>query len=133
MSRSVDLFIESPKLIEDLVSDMARLTRLTPAPGAQPGTWSFDEGEVHTELRAHPYVDDGDLVLERYQFALSARVRAGKRTADSAEASFLRVVGEALRKADIPALLVHDLQYHDQAASPRPAAVERSDGEAAAS
>jgi hypothetical protein len=114
MSRSVDLFIESPKPIEDFVSDLARFTRLTPTPGELPGTWSLEEGEVHAELRVHPYIDDGELVLERYQFALSTRVPDRTRPADSAEANFLRVVAEALRKGQIPSLLVHDLQYRDR-------------------
>ena len=114
MSRSVDLFIRSAQPIEEFVSALSRATGVVPTPGALPGTWSVEEGGVHAELRSHPYVDGGDLVLERYQYALSARVGDGTRPADSAEANFLRVVGEALRKAGIASLLVHDLQYRDR-------------------
>lgn len=117
MSRSIDLFIQCPKPIEEVASEVARLTGLTLKPGSLPGTWSLDEQEVHAELRAHPYIDDGDLVLERYQYALSSRVANGTRLADSAEAALLRLVSEALRKVAVPSLLVHDLQYRDRAGS----------------
>jgi hypothetical protein len=114
MSRSVDLFIQSTKPIEEFVSALGRAAGVVPTPGALPGTWSVEKGGVHAELRAHPYVDGPDLVLERYQYALSARVGDGSRPADSAEANFLRVVGEALRKSGMASLLVHDLQYRDR-------------------
>lgn len=129
MSRSIDLFIQCARPIEEVASEISRLARLSLKPGALPGTWSLDEGEVHAELRAHPYVDDGDLVLERYQYVLSARVAAGTRQTESAEASLLRVVSEALHKAGIAALLVHDLQYREQ---PRAAGDTGAEGTEAA-
>lgn len=113
MSRSIDLFIECPKPIEEVASEVARLTGMDLQPSDQPGTWSLDEQGVHAELRAHPYVDDGDLMLRRYQYALSSHVSNGTRLADSAEAALLRLVSEALRKVAVPSLLVHDLQYRD--------------------
>lgn len=115
MSRSVDLFVQCDRPIEEAAAEIARLTSLTLKPGSMPGTWSLDEGDVHAELRAHPYIDDGDLMLERYQYALSSRVATGQRLNDSAQASLLRVVSEALRKGGIASLLVHDLQYRDRA------------------
>ncbi len=118
MSRSIDLFIRSPKTIDEVAPEMARLTGLTVAPGQVPGTCSLDEGGVHAELRSHPYIDDGELLLERYQYALSARVPEGSRPADSKEANLLRVVSEALRKGGIESLLVHDLQFRDRGAGP---------------
>ena len=120
MSRSIDLFIQCPKPIEDVASDVARLTGMDLTPGALPGTWSLDEEGVHAELRAHPYVDDGDLVLERYQYALSSRVPNETRLTDSSEAAMLRLVSEALRKVAVPSLLVHDLQYRDRPRSEEP-------------
>lgn len=114
MSRSIDLFIQSPKPVDEFVAALAQHTHLTPSPGAMPGTWSVEEGEVHAELRTHPYVDDGDPALARYQYALSARVGDATRPVDSAEANFLRVVGEALRSGGMGSLLVHDLQYRDR-------------------
>lgn len=122
MSRSIDLFIQCPKPIEEVASEVARLTGMDLEPGDLPGTWSLDEESVHAELRAHPYVNDGDLVLERYQYALSSRVSNDTRLADSSEAAMLRLVSEALRKVSIPSLLVHDLQYRDREISGEAAA-----------
>jgi hypothetical protein len=117
VSRSIDLFIQSPGPIEDVASQMASLAELELKPGELPGTWALDAGQVHAELRAHPYVDDGDLVLERYQYALSARVANTTRLADSAEAALLRLVSDSLRRAGMACLLVHDLQYRDHGPS----------------
>ena len=111
MSRSIDLFIECARPIEEVATEITRLTDIEMSPGGVPGTWSLEEGGVHAELRAHPYVDDGDLMLERYQYALSARVANGTRLADSTEATLLRLISEALRRDQIATLLVHDLQY----------------------
>lgn len=117
MSRSIDLFIQCTKPIDEIAAELARLTGMDVKPGSLPGTWSVDEDSVHAELRAHPYIDDGDLILERYQYALSSRVPNETRLADSAEAALLRLVSEALRKVSIPSLLVHDLQYRDRPGS----------------
>jgi len=113
VSRSIDLFIRSSKAIDEVVSDVTRLTELTFVPAGTTETWILDEGEVHAELRAHSFVDDGDLLLERYQYALSARVELGVRPADSKEAQILRRVSERLRNGAMESLLVHDLQYRD--------------------
>jgi hypothetical protein len=121
VSRSIDLFIRSPKTIDEVAPEVARLTGLAFSPGQLPGTCSLDEGGVHAELRQHPYIDDGELLLERYQYALSARVPEGTRPADSGAASLLRVVSEALRKGGIESLLVHDLQYRDRGPDTSPA------------
>lgn len=115
MSRSVDLFIDSPKSIEELAAEVARLTQLALTPGAVPGTWSLVEGDVHAELRAHPYVDDGELVFQRYRYALSARVREDIRLAASAQAALLRQVSESLHQAQMATLLVLDLQFRERA------------------
>lgn len=117
MSRSIDLFIECPKPIDEVASELARTTRMTLTPGTLPATWSLEEDGVHAELRAHPYIDDGDLVLERYQYVLSCRVSDGRRLTDSPEANLLRMVSEALHKEGIGSLIVHDLQYRDRVVS----------------
>lgn len=118
MSRSIDLFIRSPKPIDEVAPEVARLTGMTFTAGRVPGTCSVEEGGVHAELHSHPYIDDGELLLERYQYALSTRVPEGTRTADSSQASLLRMVSEALRKGGIESLLVHDLQYRDRVGPP---------------
>lgn len=117
MSRSVDLFIDSHDPIDQIAARIERLTRIGVRPGEVPGTWALDEGEVHADLRIHPFVDDGELVFERYRYALSSRVPHGIRPLDAPETVFLRLVSEALRGDGVPTLLVHDLQYRDPAAA----------------
>lgn len=130
MSRSIDLFIRSPKSLDEMAPDLSRITGFDLHPGSVPGTWSLDEGDVHAELRAHPYIDDGELVLERYQYALSARVEQGSRLVDSKEANLLRVVSEGLRQAHVESLLVHDLQYRDREGAPAGSAASPGAGPA---
>ena len=124
MSRSIDLFIDSARPIDDLAQEMSRLTRMALTPGRSPDTWCLQEGEVRAELRVHPFLPDRELAFDRYRYALSTRVDEGSRPADSAEASLLRVVSETLRKAGMASLLVHDLQYKDPAGSPEGPAPE---------
>lgn len=120
MSRSVDLFIDLEPPIESAAEAIRHASGLTLQPGDVPGTWSLDEGEVHAELHAHPYVDDGQLLLGRYRWALSCRVAHGLRLADAPETTLLRLVSEALHQAGVAVLLVHDLQYRDRVADPEP-------------
>lgn len=115
MSRSVDLFFDMEPPVEAVASELGRLTSFVLTPGEVPGTWLLEEGQIRAELHAHPYIDDGDLLLSRYRWALSCRVATGVRLADAAETTLLRLVCEALLRARIPALLVHDLQYRDAA------------------
>lgn len=132
MSRSIDLFIGWDGPVEALAEEIGSLTGLSMAPGALPGTWSMEEGDVRAELRAHPYGDDRDLLLRQFPFALSAWVGHDVRLADAPETNLLRVVSEALRRAGVTVLLVHDLQYRDppdhdpgtMGAGPRPSALE---------
>lgn len=125
MSRSIDLFIDSARPIDDLAQEMSRVTRMTLTPGTAPETWCLQEGEVSAELRVHPFVPDRELAFDRYRYALSARVSEGARPSESAEASLLRVVAETLRKEGMASLLVHDLQYRDPvSATPTPARPE---------
>ena len=114
MSRSIDLFIDCDRPIEEVAAELTRLTGLALTPGSIPGTWSMEEGGVHADLRAHPYVADDDLPFDSYRYALSARVAQGVRTSDSAEATMLRLIGESLHRGGISALLVHDLQYRER-------------------
>ena len=130
MSRSIDLFIDSARPIDDLAQEVSRLTRMTAAPGTAPDSWCFQEGDIRTELRVHPFLPDRELAFDRYRYALSARVPEGARPADSAEASLLRVVSETLRKGGMASLLVHDLQYKDSASAPASASVSTPEGPA---
>ncbi len=114
MSRSVDLFIDMEPPIEAVVGQISSLTDVGIDPGELPGTWSMHRGGVHAELHAHPYVDDGELLLSRYRWALSCRLDIGVRVADAPETVLLRLVSDALRKEGVATLLVHDLQYLDR-------------------
>lgn len=129
MSRSVDLFIDSTKPIDELAAEVSRAASVTLAPGELPGTWALDAQDVHAELHTHPYVDDGDLVLSRYRYALSARVAHDRRLADASETMLLRLVSESLRRSGIPSLLVLDLQYRDRGA---PASADGAAGDGTA-
>jgi hypothetical protein len=113
MSRSVDLFIAASGPVADLASTIGRLTGAEPSPGREPDTWLLTVGEVRAELHAHPYLDDGALLLRRYPFALSCRLSGAGRPADSAEVVMLRSVSDALRGEGVPSVVVHDLQYRD--------------------
>jgi hypothetical protein len=115
MSRSVDLFIRYDQSIQELATMVGRLMErdLTPGPGVD--TWVWQDGEVEVMLREHPYVDDGELLLSSYRFALSASVPNGVRLQDAKATEFLRRVADRLhRSGDIPVLLVLDLQYRDR-------------------
>ena len=128
MSRSVALFIDSARPIDDLAQQLAQLTRMTLSPGPSPETWCLQEGDLRAELRVHPFVPDRELAFDRYRYALSSRVPEGARPSDSAEASLLRVVSETLRKEGMASLLVHDLQYADTVGAARRTAPESPDG-----
>ena len=114
MSRSVDLFIDLEPPIESVAAEIQRRSDLALEPGEVPGTWSLEAGDVHAELHAHAYVDDGDLLLGRYRWALSCRLGHDVRPAAAAETSLLRLVAEALQQAGVAVLLVHDLQYRER-------------------
>lgn len=118
MSRSIDLFIESKKTAVEAAEQIGQLTGFTLTAGGEPDTWSLEEGGISAEFAANHYIDDGDLLLGRYGYVLSARVPSDVRLADAPETSLLRTVSEALHKGGMTTLLVHDLQYHDRVSSP---------------
>jgi hypothetical protein len=139
VSRSVDLFICYDQSIQELATAIGRLMEkeLTPGPGVD--TWVLQEGDVEVLLREHPYVDDGELLLSSYRFALSGSVPNDVRPQDAKTTEFLRRVADRLHRGDgVLVLLVLDLQYRDRAptASPtespasEPAVVASPDGAA---
>jgi hypothetical protein len=113
VSRSIDLFIDSDRPAQELAAEIERLTGLALRPGPGTDSWCLDQGDVHAELRVHPYLDDGHLRLEQYRFALSSRVSNDVRLVDAAETALLRMVSEALQGGGTTTLLVHDLQYRE--------------------
>lgn len=113
MSRSIDLFIDRERPIDEVALEVGRLTGLSLVPGDTPGTFVVEEGGVRAELGVHRFADDGDLVLEHFRFALTCRVPNDTRLSEAPETTLLRMVSEALQSGGIPTLLVHDLQYRD--------------------
>ena len=113
MSRSVDLFIQSDKTLEEVAGVLTQVTEKEVTEGSVPGTLVWSDGTIAADLRKHPYIDDGDLSFEEYTYALSARASGFKLT-DTPEAIALRRVADKLRGAGMRTLLVHDLQYKDR-------------------
>lgn len=114
MSRSVDLFIDADLPLERLAAELGQ--RLDAAVAEDPGSsrWRLQLGEVTAHLGPHPYVDDRDLLLSRYRYALSARVVGDEALPDAREATVLRRASQVLRR-ETPwrLLLVLDLHYRD--------------------
>ena len=112
MSRSIDLFIDAAAGLDDLASDLTRLTGnpLVPVPDAP--MWVMRHGDVVAELSEHRFADDVNLQLSRYRYCLNARVSPGGRLEQTGpEITSLRSVHAALREAGFPALIVWDLHY----------------------
>jgi hypothetical protein len=119
MSRSVDLFIRYDQSIQELAAAIGRLMEKELTPGPRVDTWVLQEGDVEVMLREHPYVDDGELLLSSYRFALSGSVPNDVRLQDAKTTELLRRVADRLhRGGGVPVLLVLDLQYRDRAPSP---------------
>ena len=123
MSRSVDLFIQSSLPIDELAPTIGGLIDRQLSPGPSTGSWVLSDGESEAVLRAHPYVDDGDLPFASYRYALSASVANGVRVQDAPVTDLLRRVADRLQRAGgMGVLMVLDLQYRDRpGAAPAPA------------
>jgi hypothetical protein len=123
MSRSVDLFIDADAPLEEVAASLSKLLGSPFAEGPGSRTWLLREGTVEAVLSCHPFVDDGELLLSRYRYALSARVANDVRIQDAPETALLRHVADRVQRGShLPALLVFDLQYREQGgrASQRP-------------
>lgn len=117
MSRSVDLFLDSPLELGELARRLGSVTDLTFTPEADGSGWITRTGQVVARLGPHHYVDDGDLLLSQYRYALSCRVGNDGRLTDSAEVDLMRRVLYILRnRTPLKLLLVLDLQYRDHPA-----------------
>jgi hypothetical protein len=115
MSRSVDLFIDADAPIDEVAANLGELLGSPLVQGPGPGIWLLQEGSVEAVLSRHPFLDDGDLLLSRYRYALSAQVSNSGRIQDAPETALLRHVADrVLRGSHLPALLVFDLQYRDR-------------------
>ena len=115
MSRSLDLFISSAAPLDELAATLAARTGLVPdaESGAGERGVALRDGDLCAVLHEHRFMDDGDLFLTRYRWALSMRTTVTGHLGLSAETALLRQVAAAL--ADHPVLLVLDLQYRAEA------------------
>ncbi|MBV9662265.1 MAG: hypothetical protein JO337_14025 [Acidimicrobiales bacterium] len=113
MSRSIDLFIDCDRAIDEVADEIRSLARMELRPGGDGTVWVLEEGGVRAELRVHPFLNDAELLLERYRYVLGTQVSNGTRLLDAAETALLRLVSEGMQKGGYATLLVHDLQYRD--------------------
>jgi hypothetical protein len=113
MSRSVDLFIGADASLDDVAEAIGSKCEVRMTADPEHSRWVMADGDRRAVLAPHRYLDDGELHLSRYPYALSAGVAAG-RPQDSAEAALLRRIGHRLQEAEgWPVLVVLDLQYRD--------------------
>ncbi len=109
MSRSVDLFISSGAPLEDLAATIAARAGLSVEGPSEEERIVLAEGDLRPVLHPHRFVDEDDLALSRYPYALSLRTTATGHLGMSPETALLRRVAAEL--ADHQVLLVLDLQY----------------------
>jgi hypothetical protein len=111
MSRFIDLFIESALALDDLASELTRLTGTPCLAAPDAPMWVLTDGDVVAELSEHRFVDDRNLKLSRYRYCLSARVGPDAAVDhNSPQTLSLRAVQATLRAARYSTLLVWDLQ-----------------------
>jgi hypothetical protein len=114
MSRSVDLFVASDLPIEEVAGQLGRAIGASFTPSPNGASYVLRDGKVVIEFGPHPYRDDGDLLLSRYAYALSACVPDDARPQDTPEAVVLRKIAQAVREKGLfRVLLVMDLQFRD--------------------
>ncbi|HWG74382.1 MAG TPA: hypothetical protein VG184_10055 [Acidimicrobiales bacterium] len=114
MSRSVDLFIDSPLELDALARCLGALMRIPFTPVTDRNIFELREGHTVAELGEHSYVDDGALRLSRYRYNLSARFSAAAAVNASPEVALVRHAAELVReRIGIPVLIVIDLEQRD--------------------
>ena len=115
MSRSVDLFIAAGAglTLDDVAGAIGSQCEIRLRAEPEESRWVLEEGDMRAHLSRHRYVDDGELLLSQYPYAVSSRLAAG-RPQDSAEAAWLRRIGHRLQETSgWSVLVVLDLQYRD--------------------
>jgi len=111
VSRCIDLFIDAPLQLGELVAELARLTGLVFSPDSDGCGYVTRQGDLVLSMGEHDFVDDRHLPLSNYRYDLYARVSTSH-VLDSPEAHLLRHVLSLLNaNGRYPALLVFDLQH----------------------
>ena len=114
MSRSVDLFIDSPLELDALARCLGALMRIPFTPVADGSVFELREGNTIAQLGEHSYADDGSLRLSRYRYDLSARFPADAAVNSSPEVALVRHAADLVReRIGIPVLVVIDLEHRD--------------------
>lgn len=117
MSRSVDLFIAAPESLDAVAAKIGELANANVGVGPG-GRWVVRDGETSATLCDHQYVDDGELLLSRYQYVLSGRTDSTSRPQDTPVAELLRRIASVLQcGTSWGVLLVLDLQYREKLAA----------------
>ena len=111
MQRSVDLFIAGEESLADLAASIRGRSELAVVERPDLGVWEVSDGDLTAQLHEHAFIDDDELPLTRYRYALSLHTATGGHLGTSAETSMLRRIAEDLD--DHRVLLVLDLQYRD--------------------
>ena len=121
MSRTVDLFLDSDRPLEQVAGELSQLTRLQLVALPDGSRFVLQDGDVHAYLAEHDFLDDDDLPLSEFRYVLSASVTKQGSLEDSPQLACLRRVNAALRAAtSVPSLLVIDLERPDEwSPSPR--------------
>lgn len=111
MSRSIDLFIDSPLVLDDFASELTRLTGKACVAVPDAPMWVLTDGDVVAELTEHHFANDRNLMLRKYRYCLSARLGPEAQLENSSpQVVSLRAIQAVLRSARYLTLLVWDLQ-----------------------
>ncbi len=115
MSRSVDVFIDSPLDLDRLAGELGQLAGASVTASPEGHRFEWRDGRIVAELTTHHYLDDGALRLSRFRYVLASRV-ASENLLASPELAMARHLAELVRlRLQCPVLVVQDLERRDQA------------------
>jgi hypothetical protein len=120
VSRTVDLFLDSDQPLSRVAEQLSELTGNQLVASPDKTHFVMVAGDVTAYLAEHDFLDDDDLPLSEFRYALSASVKGAGDIGQSPEVSCLRLVNTLLRQgAAFASLLVIDLERPDTL-EPRP-------------
>ncbi|MGH9105986.1 MAG: hypothetical protein ACRDZX_09145 [Acidimicrobiales bacterium] len=124
MSRTVDLFIDSDQPLEQVALQLSELAERPLTVCADRSRWVMRDAGVTAYLAEHDFLDDDELPLSEFRYVLSASVKGAGDIDDSPEVACLRRVNARVReRAQLPSLLVIDLERPDGALPGAPRSV----------
>jgi hypothetical protein len=114
MSRTVDLFLDSDQPLDRVADQLSELTGNKLVASPDKTHFVMTDGDVTAHLAEHDFLDDDDLPLSEFRYALSASVKGPGDIESAPEVACLRHVNAVLRKdGGLPSLLVLDLERPD--------------------